>query len=201
MKYLHTISYILMLIISTSCFQKPLKRLQNPAHQLDSLYTWDVEESDKDSQMFMDIPYQPCDTCEAEYLTLSVAKNKSEERPRWISIILPCDEDQLEDTLAHPKYVLFIFLKKAGTDSLQWKNDLLKNDLPGFYIGKCKDETYTFRMMAGYGKELYGNGSVDVFRKFMEFDQVNFYIYYSGGSEKVVKIPLKSFQKQYDALI
>ena len=80
------------------------------------------------------------------------------------------------------------------------KNDLLKNDLPGFYIGKCKDDIYYFRMMSGYGKELYGNSKVDVFRKFQEFDQVNFYIYYSDGSEKEVSVPLKSFQKQYQAL-
>ena len=197
MIFIRSFSFILMLFNISSCFQKPLKSQAEPSNSLDSMYRWDVELSDRGSQMFLDVPYLPCDTCEAEYLTLSVSKDKSVERPEWISVILPCYEDPPEMELAHPKFVVYIFLKKTGTDSLEWKNDMLENDLPGFYDGKCKDETYTSRMMAGYGKILYGKDSMDVFRKFQEFDEVNFFIYSSAGTEKVVKIPLKSFQKQY----
>lgn len=200
MKYFHSISFILMLFICGSCFQKPIKGLQESALPLDSLYIWDIEKSDKVSMMFLDVPYQPCDTCEAEYLTLSVAKNKSKKRPEWISIILPCYEDQPKLGVAHPKFSIFLFLKKTPTDRLEWNTDSHENDLLGFYAEKCINETYTYRMKDGNTKEMYGKNTVDVFRKFQEFDEVNFFIYYSDGSEKVVKLPLQSFQKQYQAL-
>ena len=200
MKYFHSISFILMLFIYSSCFQKPLKTLESPASPLDSLFAWDVEKSGKGSQMFLDVPYQPCDTCEVEYLTLSVAKNKTEKRPAWISIIMPCYEDQPEIELAHPKFSTFLFLKKTTADSLEWNTDAHENDILGFYAGKCKNETYTYRMIDGYTTEMYGKNTIDVFRKFQEFDEVDFFINYSDGSEKVVKVPLQSFQKQYQTL-
>lgn len=200
MKYLHSISFILILFIGCSCLRKPLKRLQYPTHSLDSMYLWDIEVSNNGSQMFLDVPFQLCDTCKAEFLTLSVTKNKSEDRPAWISIILPCFEDQPEMELTHPKFVIFSFLKNTQTDSLEWNTDLLENDILGFYAGTCNDETFTYRMMNGYTTEMYGKNTVDVWRKFQEFDQVNFFINYSDGSEKLVKVPLHSYQKQYLAL-
>ena len=200
MKYFRSVFLFLMIFIYSSCFQKPLRSQPEPSNSLDSMHHWDVEVSGKGSQMFLDLPYLPCDTCEAEYLTLSVAKNKSKKRPEWISIILPCYEDQPEMEVAHPKFIIFLFLKKTSANSLEWSTDSHENDLLGFYAERCINETYTYRMMDAYTNEIYGENTVDVFRKFQEFDQVNFFIYYSNGSEKVVKVPLHSFQKQYEAL-
>ena len=39
--------------------------------------------------MFLDVPYTREGQDSAEYLTLTVAKNKSAERPEWISVIIP----------------------------------------------------------------------------------------------------------------
>ena len=200
MNHLHSIFFALILLLCCSCSQKPLINQQRPSHPLDSLFTWEVETSDKGTQMFLKAPYQPCDTCKTEFLTLSVTKNKSEERPSLISVMLSCYEDEPDRMLARPEFVTFLFLEKTQTDSLEWKTDPLENDLPGFYVGKCEHGTYTCRMADGYTKELYGERTVDVFRKFQKFDEVDFLINCSDGSEKVVKVPLQAFQKQYEAL-
>ena len=198
MKNLFSVFLISMLF--SSCFQKPLKNLQETAQKLEPSSGWDIEKSKNGTLMILNTPYKHCDSCDAEYLTLSVAKIELEKRPRWISVTLPCNDNPQELTLANPKFVLFVFLKNLGKDTLQWENDLTGNELPGFYVESCKDQTYTYRMMAGYGKELYGKNSVDVFQRLQEFDQANFYIYSSDGTETVVKVPLLSFQEQYQKL-
>lgn len=200
MKYLHPITFILLIFIFSSCFQKPLKKLQSTSTSIDSTYIWNIETSEKGSMMFLDVPYQPSDSSGKEYLTLSVAKDKSKNRPSWISIILPCPEVQSDTTMARPKLFTFLFLKETEGDSLESKTDLLENSLLLFYFEECTEGTFTVRMIDGFSKDPHTKANVDIFRKFQEFDRVYFFIFYTDGSEKVIKIPLHSFQKQYNEL-
>lgn len=200
MKKINYISFYLILLVFSSCVQKPNKKLQSASTAIDSTYAWDIEKSERGSLMFLDVPYLPSDSSSTEYLTLSVAKDKMKERPAWISIILSCCDSQPDSVFARPKLFTLLFLKETDGDSLENRTDLLQNSPLLFYFGKCTDGTFTVRMMDGFTEDPLNMENVDIFRKFQEFDRVYFFIFYSDGSETVVKVPLHPFQKQYKEL-
>jgi hypothetical protein len=133
--------------------------------------------------MFLDVPYQRENQNTEEYLTLTVAKDKSQKRPAFISIIIP-------NNVVKNNGIFIKFgnedLEKASPIRVQFEN--------------CKDETCTARIIGGYVSEKDTKEKTDIFQKFLTFKHVYFLFVYSDGSHKSVAVPLYSFQKQYKSL-
>jgi hypothetical protein len=55
----------------------------------EGVFVWDVEDLPKGRMMYLDVPYTV--DGKTEYLSLTVAKETSNERPSFISVIVPND--------------------------------------------------------------------------------------------------------------
>jgi hypothetical protein len=81
MKYILRVFFVLFVFLSLSCNRKSVRTEQEWSAMLDSIYYWDVKPELTGALMFLDVAYQTCDSCITDFLTMSVAKHKSRERP------------------------------------------------------------------------------------------------------------------------
>ena len=155
------------------------------------IYTWDLQKSTRGTMMFLDAPYQRNDSSKIKYLTLAVAKEPTKKRPDFISVIVP-------------NYILqangiFIMFSKTVLKNGHWTSQLEKGKPVRIHFEGCNSETCTARMIGGYANK--GENKVDIFQKFLTYDNVYFLLIYPDGSHKTVAVPLFSFKKQYKKLV
>ena len=189
-----------ILLLTTLIFGKSFSQDQDNLKALaDSAvksFTWDIQREDRGTLMFLDVPYLRENQDSAEYLTLTVAKDKMKDRPEFISIIIPNNIVQSNG----------IFLKFAKTTKTKkspgWKTELEKGNPVRVHFERCSDEqhTCTARIIGGYATEEETKAEVDIFQKFLDFDHVLFLFIYPDGSHKSVGVPLFSFKEQYSKL-
>jgi len=159
-------------------------------------FTWDIQQEQRGALMFLDVPYQRDNQKEAEYLTLTVAKDKTQKRPEFISIIIPNNVVQANG----------VFIKFAKTTKINedpgWKTELEKGNPVRVAFEKCSEEkqTCTARIIGGYLIDEETKEKVDIFQKFLDCDHVYFLFVYPDGSHKSVGVPLFSFKDQYKTL-
>ncbi len=154
-------------------------------------FTWDIQKAERGTLMFLDVPYQRNNSDSTEYLTLTVAKDKTKDRPEIISIIIPNNIVQSNG--------LFIKFAKSVTKNGERTMELEKGNPVRIQFEKCNNETCTARVINGYASHDNGEKE-DIFQKFLDFDHVLFLFIYSDGSHKSVAVPLFSFKQQYKAL-
>ena len=166
-------SIILTLFLIQSLYSQNTSNTNTEADAAVKSFTWDIVKTNKGSLMFLDVPYQRDNSDSIEYLTLTVAKNKTKQRPEYISIIVPNNIVQSNG----------LFIKFSKT--------VIKDGEKSIELEKKKP----VRIINGY-TEATGSKE-DIFQKFLDFDYVLFLYIYPDGSHKTVIVPLFSFKRQY----
>ena len=191
-KYL--LFFFALLFIKSSFSQKKVEDIKVQADSAIKSFHWDIQKSERGTLMFLDVPYTKDGQNSAEYLTLTIAKDKSKNRPDFISVIIPSNIVQSNG----------IFIKFAKTvktnENPGWKMELEKGNPVRVNFEKCNDETCNARIISGYIVDEKTTDQLDIFQKFLDFDHVLFLFIYPDGSHKSVAIPLFSFKEQYKQL-
>lgn len=156
-------------------------------------FTWDLKKIDKGTLMFLDVPFNREGQDSAEYLMLTVAKNKSTERPEWISVIVP-------NNIVQANGIFIAFANTVKTPDGQSKMELEKKSTRRIALEGCKGATCTARVLEGYLSDEKTGEPIDIFQNFLDYDQVLFLFTYSDGTHKSVAVPLFTFRQQYKSL-
>lgn len=157
------------------------------------IFTWDIEKRDEGNLMYLDVPYARKDNSDFEYLTLTVAKANSSNRPEFISVILPNNIDTANGIFIH-------FANSVESKNGEMKMELVKGNPVRITIEKCMFDFCTARLVGGYLTVESTGKKIDIFEKFLTFDHGLFLFVYPDGSNKSVSVPLFSFKEQYKAL-
>ncbi|HTD39018.1 MAG TPA: hypothetical protein VK671_00255 [Mucilaginibacter sp.] len=160
-------------------------------HDTAFLFTWDIQKEAKGSLMFLDVPYGH--DGKTEYLSITVAKDTSKDRPAFISVIVPSAINQSNG-------IFMAFANNAKSVSGEPKLEIAKDHTVRLNFEKCGDTDCAARIINGYWNDKEDNKQVDVLKNFLEYDHVLFLILYNDGGHKSVAVPLFSFKKQYKAL-
>ena len=182
---------ILSLLLLANTYSQNADTSKAAADALEKIFTWDIEKTEKGTLMFLDVAYQRNNSDSTEYLTLTVAKNKTKDRPGFISIIIP-------NNIVHSNGIFIAFANsvvKNGARTME-----LETGKPvRIQLERCGDETCTARVVDGYASRDSGE-KVDIFQKFLDYDHVLFLFIYADGSHKSVAVPLAIFKEQYKKL-
>jgi hypothetical protein len=181
----------LTLLLSYNSYSQKADSIKAEANAAVKVFTWDIQKEERGTLMFLDVPYQRDNSDSIEYLTLTVAKDKTKQRPEFISIIIPNNVVQSNG--------IFIKFANSVTKNGERTMELEKGNPIRVNFEKCNDETCTVRIINGYAN--YDNGDKeDIFEKLLTFDHVLFLFVYPDGSHKSVAVPLFSFKEQYKNL-
>lgn len=153
------------------------KSTSNLPNKVDSLFAWDIETLPKGIMMYLDVPYTV--DGKTEYLSLTVAREATNERPTFISVIVPND---LDDS----GVIEMIFTNKNYSLSQAVYANL----------DNCKEDFCAFRMNNAYAVDK-AKKEVDVIRNFLTYDVVYFNFVRRNGSKSSVSVPLHSFKELY----
>lgn len=182
MKKISLIIYALML--ATHSFCQTEADIKAAADAAVKVFTWDLQKvPGKGTLMFLDVPYMRDGQDSSEYLTLTVAKDETQNRPAFISVIVPSNVVQSNG----------IFIK-FGNEELE------KGEPVRLHFEACHDDICTARIIDGYAIDEETKEKVDIFQKFLNFRRVYFLFIYPDGTHKSVAVPLFSFQEQYKKL-
>lgn len=185
---------VLFLALIGNTYSQSQNSLKQAAAIAEKMFTWDIQKFEKGTMMFLDVPYQRDNQKTLEYLTLTVAKNKEQKRPAFISVIIPNNIVQENG----------IFIKfgssKEALENAGRTTELESGNPVRIKFEKCDDETCTARIIGGYVVNEETNEKVDIFQKCLDFDHIFFLFVYADGSHKSVAVPLFSFKKQYESL-
>jgi hypothetical protein len=191
MKYYRPIFCLLIVFVSFSCHNKPVRTDQDWSAKLDSIYFWDVKPELKGAMMFLDVAYKTCDSCVTDFLTMSIAKHKSRTRPDWIAVILP------DNILQEQGVFLFFKDSKDSTKSINKSQEKAMSIRVN--LSEHTHDTFVVRLKDGFAIDE-NNQKVDILKKFKESDIVYFMIFLPDGEYKTISLPLKNFKKQYKEL-
>ncbi|QTE36551.1 hypothetical protein J3L18_26035 [Mucilaginibacter gossypii] len=183
---------ILIGFLTTICHaQGTNKDIQDAANLAIKKFTWDIQTEAKGSIMFLDVPYDHDGA--TEYLTMTIAKNKSVARPVFISVIIPSNINQTNG-------VFIAFAKTIKNSTGEFEVQIEKGLTARLKFEKCDDNDCTTRMVDCYVIDNESHKRVDVLNGFLKYDHVMFLFLYKDGSHKSVSVPLFSFKTQFKAL-
>jgi hypothetical protein len=182
---------ILILLLVYNSYSQNADNIKAQADAAVKTFKWDIQKADKGTLMFLDVPYQRDNVDSLEYLTLTVAKDKTKQRPDFISVIIPNNIVQSNG--------IFVTFAKTATKNGQQTMELQKEKPVRVIFELCNDETCTARIIDGYASNDDGTQQ-DIFQKFLNFDHVLFLFIYADGTHKSVAVPLFSFKEQYENL-
>lgn len=185
------LAILLTFVLIGNSYSQNTDSLKAAADSAVKVFTWDIQKAERGSLMFLDVPYQRDNSDSTEYLTLTVAKDKTKQRPEFISIIIPSNVVRSNG--------LFVKFANSVIKNGERKIELEQGNPVRILFEKCNDETCTARIINGYASHDNGEKE-DVFQKFLDFDHVLFLFIYSDGSHKSVAVPLFSFKQQYKTL-
>jgi hypothetical protein len=185
------LTFILTILLSNGSYSQNADSIKALANAAIKAFTWHIEKSDRGTLMFLEVPYMRDNSGSTEYLTLTVAKEKTKERPEFISIIVPNNIVQSNG--------IFIKFTRSVTRNDVRTMELEKGKAVRVHFEKCDKETCTARIIDGYASQENGERE-DIFQKFLDFDHVLFLFIYADGSHKSVAVPLFTFKQQYPKL-
>jgi hypothetical protein len=189
MKNLFVTIFTLLLVYNS--YSQSADSIKAEADAAVKAFTWDIEKADKGTLMSLDVAYQRDNVDSLEYLRLTVAKDKTRQRPDFISVIIPNNIVQSNG--------IFVTFAKTVTEDGQRTMELIKEKPVRINFERCNDETCTARIINGYASDDNGKQQ-DIFQKFLDFDHVLFLFIYPDGTHKSVAVPLFSFKEQYKNL-
>jgi hypothetical protein len=186
--------HLLAIIILCGLFNIGYAQDKNIKAMADSAvkaFTWDVQKFPKGEMMFIDVPY--LHDKKTDYLTITVAKNKSVNRPAFISVIVPANVSKANG--------IFIGFAKDVKDSAgKRKLEIIKGLTCHLDFEKCDTALCTARIMGGYLVDAETKNKLDEYQHFLTYDHLMFLVVYADGSHKSIAVPLFSFRKQYQTL-
>jgi hypothetical protein len=174
------LTIILTFLISAYAFSQNNSDMKAVADFAVKMFTWDIQQMNSGTLMFLDVPYQRDNKESLDYLTLTVAKGKEQIRPDFISIIIPCNI-----LISNGIFIIF------GNGEVEKANPIR------ILFESCNDEFCTARIIGGFGADEVTKEKVDIFQKFLDFEYVYFLFIYPDGIHKSVSVPLFSFKDQY----
>jgi hypothetical protein len=166
---------------------------ENEEDPLVKLFTWEIERAQKGSLMFLDVPFVRDSAKTYDYISLTIAKEKTLPRPDFISISLPSNVLQSNGVFVH-------FANIVKDEKGNQKMELAKGNPSKVDFQVCDMKNCIARIIGGYVTDPKSNLTVDVFKKFLEYDHVLFFFVYPDGSHKSIGVPLAIFKKQYESL-
>lgn len=154
-------------------------------------FRWDIEKKEKATLMFLDVQYYNNQKKQEDFLTLSVAKPNGEERPKFMSFILP-------NYLNKPNGIFLFFVNNIiEKETQEFKIETDDKASVRLYFESTNEETCTARAWKGYAKNEGSGLMIDVFKNFLEFDTM-FVMYFNEDLEhQTIAVPLFSFRQQY----
>lgn len=185
---------ILTLLLAENLFSQGQDSIKAVADAAVKMFTWDIQKVERGALMFLDVAYKRDNQNSVDYLTLTVAKDKSKKRPEFISLITPNNIVQ-----SNGIFVKFAKTIKPKGNPLH-KIELEKGNPIRINFEKCDNETCTARLLGGYVTNEKTNEKIDIFQKCLDFDQILFLLVYDDGSRKSIAVPLFSFKQQYKQL-
>ena len=155
------------------------------------LFTWDIKKEDKGTLMFLDVAFDHGG--KTEYLSLTVAKDKSKDRPVFISVIVPSDINQ-------DNGIFMTFAKSVKRASGESNLEIAKDLTVRLNFEKCDNRDCIARIINSYADDKESNKKVDILKSMLAYDHVLFLFLYADGGHKSVAVPLFSFKAQYKTL-
>src|SRR5438270_8011150 len=156
------LSFVLLLLLGYNSYAQTSDN-NKTSNDLIKEFTWDVQKEEKGAMMFLDVAYQRENSDSTEYLTLTVAKDKTKQRPDFISVIIPSNVTQSNG--------IFITFAKIVTTNGEQRMELQKAKPVRINFETCKDATCTARVIDGYAKQENGDCE-DIFQKFLTYAHV-----------------------------
>lgn len=157
------------------------------------MFSWEIQKADTAALMSLNVVYQGENSDTQEYLTLTVAKDGSESRPRFISVKVP-------DNIVRSNGVFIAFAKNVIAEGGNRKMELQKGNVFRAKFDNCSEESCTAVLKEGYLPDEKSNEKIDIFQKFLDFDHVLFMLIYADGTHKSIAVPLFTFKQQYKTL-
>lgn len=154
-------------------------------------FTWDLDIKESGALMFLDVQYHNEYKEQVDYLTLCVAKDNGQNRPRFMSFILP-------NYLNRDNGIFLFFTANQVTEtSKEFSIEPDKKATIRVHFESETDDTFTARIWSGYAKNDETGIITDVFQSFLTFDHV-FIMYFNDDlSPQTISVPLFSFRQQY----
>jgi len=154
-------------------------------------FTWDLDIKESGVLMFLDVRYHNEHKQQEDYLTLCVAKDNGQNRPRFMSFILP-------NYLSNENGIfLFFTVNQVDYTSKEFTINADERATIQVHFESATEDTFTARILAGYAKDEETGLITDVFQNFLEFDHV-FVMYFNDDlSAQTISVPLFSFRQQY----
>ncbi|MDQ3140726.1 MAG: hypothetical protein M3Q56_00610 [Bacteroidota bacterium] len=189
------ITMILSVLIADSVISQNQDIAKLYADSAVKMFNWDVEKHDRGAIMFLDVAYRQDDQDSVEYLTLTVAKDKAQKRPEFISIIVP-------NNIIQSNGIFIKFENTAKSKKGKLHPELEKRNLVRVHFEECndEDEICTARIFGSYVMNEETNEKIDIFKKMMDYAHVYFLFNYPNESHKSISVPLTAFKKQYKSL-
>jgi hypothetical protein len=187
-----TLLLTLTILFVHHAFSQETKQIISAADSAIKMYTWDIERSVKGSMMFLDVPFKRENYNSIEYLTLTVAKDKTKKRPDFISIIIP-------NNIVQSNGIIMTFAKDSITNN---RRDIIidKNCTIRLRFEKCNSKDCTARIIDCFATQEDSNEKLDILKLFLNYDHVLFLLLYPDKSHKSLMVPLFSFKQQFNNL-
>jgi hypothetical protein len=154
-------------------------------------FVWDIEKKENAVFMFLDVQYHNNQKEQMDFLTLCVAKENGQERPKFISFILP-------SYLSKENGIFLYFVNnKIDDETKEFKMIIDNESTIRLHFEDIKEETCTTRILNGYYVNEESGITIDVFQKFWEFDRMFIMYFNEDLTSQSISVPLSSFRQQY----
>lgn len=182
----YQLPFLFLIILFTACnsakektakISEPDKSDSISKASIDSLFAWEIEEHPNGKMYFLDVPFTV--DGKTEYLSLTVAKRFNEERPAFISVIVP-------NSLNDSKNIVIAFISQ--------NKEIEHSFYPQFE--KSKDNFSVFRMNNAYATDIESK-QVDIIQNFLTFNTAVFIFERKNGARTSVLVPLYTFKEAY----
>jgi hypothetical protein len=152
-------------------------------------FTWDLHIDEKGMAMFLDVRYHNKYKQQEDCLTIGINKVNGQDRPRFISFILP--------NYLNKENGIFLFFTKIEADDPAKEIKADERATIRLRFESETEDTITARIRDGYSKDDETGIISDVFQSFLEFDHI-FVMYYNDDlSPQTISVPLFTFRQQY----
>jgi hypothetical protein len=177
--------------ISKKIIEEMDKFIVQLANLAEEQFTWDIDRKEKGTLMFLDVEYFSKQKERIDFLTLCVAKNNGEKRPKGISFILP---NYLNKTNC-----IFLFFTNNIIDkeTKDFKFILDQKSTIRLHFEDITEDTCTARIWNGYSTDEESGLVIDIFQKFLEFDSMIVMYFNEDMTHQSISVPLFSFRQQY----
>ncbi|WP_207515918.1 PIN domain-containing protein [Longitalea luteola] len=155
------------------------------------VFTWDLDIQENGVAMYLNVLYHNKYKRQGDWLTVCVGKKTGQNRPEFISLILPKDLNKENG--------VFLFFTKNEIDSTTYEYKMNPDERATIrmrFASETENEI-TARIREGYVQNEKSGIISDVFQSFLEFDTMLVKYINDNLSIQTITVPLHSFRKQY----